>query len=644
MLAIPPLLDGRYRVMGRLGQGAIAEVVRAQDEQTGQTVALKILYPSLRESAVVVERFRREVELVRRIVGAHVLAIRALGESDGLLYLVMDHHPGGDLADRLARGGPLAHAALALLARQLCAALAAAHAVGIVHRDVKPSNVLVGAGTTDMDMDLRLCDFGLARSADGAGLTTAAAVLGTPEYMAPEVIADGYADPRSDLYSLGVVLFEAATGRLPFFADSPYHLMRQHLDSPPPEPRALAPQLPVAFERAILRLLAKDPLDRFGSAAAVAHAFGDVEPDANPGLPAPRRRAGDRPCPRCGGWLIELASVCGDCGARTLHLQRARPGVSVLVTGPGNVGARLEGRLQVALFRLLQELPPEWAPRDRVARRGARLPFFVARRLTPASAAELVARIKAAGLYAEVHTRFALSAAGLHQKFWVLSGRSVAASYVASSVILLTGNLMHGLAGELPLAALAVMAGVGLGVIPALTIKRALRPLLAGPRADAPGLRADARLGSALASIRSRQDRRLLGRIFERQHELRTGGAVDTGDGGVGNRAADLAEALAAVEDADAALTTAPLDNAAAQGELRRLERGRTLVRAELLHLAGRLEALTSRLEAARAAQGELATCHAVRAIDDLADDLTMTAEAHAELEAFLARQRPVPV
>jgi tRNA A-37 threonylcarbamoyl transferase component Bud32 len=642
MLAIPPLLDRRYRVMGRLGQGAIAEVVRAHDEQTGQTVALKILYPSLRESSVVVERFRREVELVRRIVGAHVLVIRALGESDGLLYLVMDHHPGGDLADRLARGGPLAPPALALLARQLCAALAAAHAAGIVHRDVKPSNVLVGAGA-DVDMDLRLCDFGLARSADGAGLTTAAAVLGTPEYMAPEVIADGSADPRSDLYSLGVVLFEAATGRLPFFADSPYHLMRQHLEEPPPEPRTLAPELPVAFERAILRLLAKDPLDRFGSATAVAHAFGDAEPDAHLPAPASRRRTGDRPCPRCGGWLIRLASVCGDCGARTLHLERARPGVSVLVTGPGNVGARLEGRLQVALFRLLQELPPEWAPRDRVARGGARLPFFVARRLTPASAAELVARIKAAGLYAEVHARFALSAAGMNVKFWQLSGRSVAASYVASSAILLTGNLMHGLAGELRLAALVVMAGVGLGVIPALAIRRALRPLLAGPRADAPGLRADTRLGSALASIRSRQDRRLLGRIFERQHELGAGGAVDIGDGGVAGRAADLAEALGAVEEADAALTMAPLDNAAAQGELRRLERGRTLVRAELLHLASRLEALASRLEAARAAQGDLAGCDAVRAIDDLADDLTMTAEAQAELEAFLARQRPVP-
>src|SRR5690242_6497590 len=131
----------------------------------------------------------------------------------------MELHPGGDLSERLERRRPLDAAGLRALCRQVCGALEAADRAGVVHRDVKPQNILVGQGD---ELDTRLCDFGLARTADLAGLTTRTTVLGTPAYMAPEVISEAYADPRSDLYSLGVVLFEAATGRLPFLADSPF--------------------------------------------------------------------------------------------------------------------------------------------------------------------------------------------------------------------------------------------------------------------------------------------------------------------------------------------------------------------------------------------------------------------------------------
>src|SRR5262245_63549906 len=223
MLSGLGVLAGRYPVGGVAGRGGIAEVVRARDARTGEEVALKVLYPHLRESAAVVERFRREVDIVRKIAHPHVLAIRDVVDADGQLFLVMDYHPGGDLADRLAGKRRFDAAEVRRLAEQLCGALAAAHRAGIVHRDVKPSNVLCGAGA---ELDVRLCDFGLARATELAGLTTANAVLGTPEYMAPEVVTDGHADPRSDVYSLGVVLFEAATGRLPFYGDSPYQLMR----------------------------------------------------------------------------------------------------------------------------------------------------------------------------------------------------------------------------------------------------------------------------------------------------------------------------------------------------------------------------------------------------------------------------------
>ncbi len=279
--SIPDLLASRYRVLGPVGRGAIAEVVRARDEQTGAEVALKILYPHLRESAAVVERFRREVAIVRRIAEPHVLAIHEVVESDGQLFLVMDYHPGGDLADRLARKRALDADEVRELAAQLCGALAAAHRAGVVHRDVKPSNVLCGP---DARLDVRLCDFGLARAADFSGLTTANAVLGTPEYMAPEVVTDGHADPRSDIYSLGVMLFEAATGRLPFYGDSPYQLMRQHVDIEAPRARGLAPDLPAAIDAAIARALAKDPLDRFATVEDLARALADDSPAPSPAL------------------------------------------------------------------------------------------------------------------------------------------------------------------------------------------------------------------------------------------------------------------------------------------------------------------------------------------------------------------------
>src|SRR5262245_9840876 len=213
----------------------------------------------------------------------------------------MDYHPGGDLADWIARKRGFPTDELRVLAGQLCGALAAAHRAGVVHRDVKPSNVLCGPGS---QIDVRLCDFGLARATELAGLTTANAVLGTPEYMAPEVVTDGHADPRSDVYSLGVMLFEAATGRLPFYGDSPYQLMRQHVDIEAPRARTLAPELPAAIDAAIARALAKDPLDRFATADDMARALAEESPvEANALAPirgataAPARRV----CQRCGG-------------------------------------------------------------------------------------------------------------------------------------------------------------------------------------------------------------------------------------------------------------------------------------------------------------------------------------------------------
>jgi hypothetical protein len=650
MLDLPEVIGGRFRVEERIGHGAIAEVVRARDLRDGRAVALKILYPALRETQVVVDRFRREVELCKRIQHPHVLAIHDVAESGQLLFLVMDYQPGGDLADRLARRGPLDAAGVRILAEQLGGALGAAHRVGIVHRDVKPSNVLAGAGPA---LDVRLCDFGLARSAEGAGLTTATAVLGTPEYMAPEVIADGHADPRSDLYSLGAVLFEAATGRLPFVADSPYQLMRLHLQEPAPRARTLAPSLPPEIDEAIARALAKDPLDRFASAAELVEAFTAASPTAvAPLKPAPVVRAGG--CPACGGWLVETAALCVDCGHQLLRLEQQRPGgVSLLVTGPGAPGDKLDATLHVALFRLLGELPPAWTgpdrnrpllarfardaawtPRGRGASRAPRFPFFVARDLTPASAERLLPRLQALGLDVHIERGWALRSRDMRRKVNTIAWRYVAGLGVLTWVSQMPNWIPSGVLPPGSSIFFVPALLLGLPSLFALGVARSSsRPLVRGPAgAAAAALPPAEGPAQELRHLSQRQDRRLVARICARLDRLAgAAGGIDLRP--VAARAREVAAALAAVDRADAALGRAAMATPRAQDELRRLERGRVLLRAELLRISSHLEALAAGEAQAHAHQATAALAAAREATAALA----LEVEADEELERFLA-------
>lgn len=635
MLAPSILLAGRYRLHRPLGQGAIAEVYLAHDQAQGRDVALKIIYPALRDDAVVVRRFRREVEFTRRIQHPHVLAIHDVVEDGGLLFLVMDYHPGGDLADRLATSGALPLPALAALARQLCGALAAAHRAGIVHRDVKASNVLMGIGgdAAEVDVDVRLCDFGLARSAEGSGLTSSAAVLGTPEYMAPEIIADGHADARSDLYSLAVVLYEAATGRLPFRADSPYQMMRLHLDAEPPSASAQRPDLPIAFERALERALAKDPLDRPASADELLAAI-ESRLTRSAALQKTQPRAGG--CPACGGWMVAAAGICADCGHQALRLEREEPGCGVLVIGPGTAGDRIDSRQHVALYRLLDELPPEWRPRGGEGRRLPRLPFFIARQLTQASAERLVTRVGALGLTAEVHRGFAFARKEMRSKASTIAWRYFAAAgafgWLGQAHHLIPDGVLTGfpkvIAGVLLIASVPSAA--------AIVISRSMsRPLLSPPVVGAQvGL--DARITAALARLTSRQDWRALARISERLLALAAGAGGEAAQA-LGERTGLIAAGLQAVEEADAAWSaaTSAADVARAQDELRRLEQGRVLLRAEFARIDWRLAALASALDE-RASAGIRADVAVAAAA---AASLEIDVAAARELDDFLAHR-----
>jgi hypothetical protein len=560
----------------------------------------------------------------------HVLAIRDLVDSDGRLFLVMDYWPGGDLADRLARRGRLSTDELLLLCAQLCGALGAAHRAGVVHRDVKPSNVLCGAGPA---LDVRLCDFGLARASELSGLTTANAVLGTPEYMAPEVITDGHADPRSDVYSLGVVLYEALTAKLPFHGDSPYQLMRQHIDVEAPRVSALVPDAPAAIERAIARALAKDPLDRFATMEDFARALaGDAPPTAlatarrEPAGAGPARRV----CQKCGGWLVEAAAACADCGDRILRLERQRGGVTVLVTGRAQLADKVDARTHVELYKLLDEVGGV-APAGR--RRAPRFPFYVAHRLTLASAEALGRRLDALGLEGRIQPRPSWRADRMTTKIKQLTWRYLAGLGILSQSAAGFGHLLEN-ARWLLLAVYGVFV-TGAAATLAVTARKTTRPLLVDDGAGEAGDDSQRRLARALPSLESRQDRRLVARVLERLGQIaalgHAGAAAD-----VGRHAADATGALAALE---ARRRESPLPAPDARGavdELRREERAAVLLRAHLLRAASRLDDLA--LVATRAnAAGAAADRAGIGA--ELAE-LSLAADAEDELRALLEGAR----
>lgn len=262
------VIAGRYEVHEAIGQGGMAVVYRATDRTLGRDVALKVLRDQYAADPEIVERFAREARAAARLSHPHVVDIYDVGSDDGLHYIVMELVPGEDLKRLIRRAAPLPPSVVIRLGREIASALEYAHRRGIVHRDVKPQNVLI-----DPEGHARLTDFGIAQAADGAGLTQTGTVLGTAHYMAPEQARGRPASPASDIYSLGVVLYEMATGRLPFRGDSAVEVALRHVEEAPVPPRRLNPGIPPALEATIQRAMAKDPGKRFASAAELGQAL-----------------------------------------------------------------------------------------------------------------------------------------------------------------------------------------------------------------------------------------------------------------------------------------------------------------------------------------------------------------------------------
>jgi tRNA A-37 threonylcarbamoyl transferase component Bud32 len=269
--ATQAMFGGRYELLQEAGRGATGVVYRAHDNVMKVDIALKMLRPEIASDEEVLERFRKEIVLTLDINHPNVLPMYHLGDENGRRYLTMKWIDGGTLAEEISANGALPISRVISVSRKLASALEALHAKDVLHRDVKPQNIMI-----DRSHEPYLTDFGLVRLVGGQGMTRDGVFLGTPNYASPEQASLRRTEQRSDLYSLGLIIYEMATARRTFTADSAGEILELHREKAPPDPRELRPDLPEELAELILRCLEKDPDRRYPTAAALGDALDSI--------------------------------------------------------------------------------------------------------------------------------------------------------------------------------------------------------------------------------------------------------------------------------------------------------------------------------------------------------------------------------
>ncbi len=270
----------RFEIIEEIGKGGMGTVYKAYDSKIREVVALKLLKPEIASDIEVIERFRNEIKLARQVSHRHVCRMYDIGEEWLSIYISMEYVPGEDLKSFIRRSGHINEAKALDLARQILEGLVEAHRLGVIHRDLKPQNIMI-----DRDGNAKIMDFGIARSLHTRGVTGTGVIIGTPEYMAPEQAEGHDIDHRVDIYSLGAIMFEMVTGRVPFEGETPLSIVLKHRSEPPADPKAINTQISSAMSQVILKCLEKSRDRRFQSAAEVLEALTAVEK----GLPIARQ-------------------------------------------------------------------------------------------------------------------------------------------------------------------------------------------------------------------------------------------------------------------------------------------------------------------------------------------------------------------